>query len=233
MLIKTIMCNSSQEFYDAHVGNRMALESDEIKLKVVNIPHGPESMESAYDEAVAGPYILQQVVSAEEEGCDAVMIDCAGDPVLRAAREISELPVVGAGECAYYAAMLVASKFSVISVLPTAVNDIEAHLQMYGIMDRVASVRSANVPVLALEDEEESAKHILAEAKKAIEEDGAQAIILGCTGMMAQRPALEKELGVPVIEPYSVALEMAAMMVRLNLKQSRLSYVKGGNKVYN
>ena len=233
MLIKTIMCNSSQEFYDAHVGNRMALETDEIKLKVVNIPHGPDSMESAYDEAMAAPYILAQVVSAEEEGCDAVMIDCAADPVCRAAKEISELPVVAAGECAYHAAMMVATKFSVITVLPPTVRDIEAHLQEYGFMSRVASVRSADVPVLALDDEEESAKHILAEAKKAIEEDGAQAIVLGCTGMMAQRAMLEEELGVPVIEPYSVALEMAAVLVRQKLKQSRLSYVKGGNKVYN
>ena len=92
MKIKTIMCNSSKEFYDAHAGRRLAMSTDEVQLVVVNIPHGPDSMESAYDEAIAAPYILQQVVSAETEGCDAVVIDCAADPALRAAREISELP---------------------------------------------------------------------------------------------------------------------------------------------
>ena len=233
MKIKTIMCNSSKEFYDAHAGRRLTMSTDEVQLVVVNIPHGPDSMESAYDEAIAAPYILQQVVSAESEGCDAVVIDCAADPALRAAREISELPVVSAGEASYHAAMMVAGKFSVITVLPTTANEISDHLRMYGFSSRVASVRSANVPVLALEDEQEAEKHLYAAARKAIDEDGAQAIVLGCTGMMAMRDSLEKRLGVPVIEPYSVAIQFAASLVRMKLRQSRLSYIKGGQKTYN
>ena len=233
MKIKTIMCNSSQEFYDAHAGRRLAMSTDEVQLVVVNIPHGPDSMESAYDEAIAAPYILQQVVSAETEGCDAVVIDCAADPALRAAREISELPVVSAGEASYHAAMMVAGKFSVITVLPTTANEISDHLKMYGFSSRVASVRSANVPVLALEDEQEAEEHLYAAARKAIDEDGAQAIVLGCTGMMAMRDSLEKRLGVPVIEPYLAAIQFAASLVRMKLRQSRLSYIKGGQKTYN
>lgn len=233
MKIKTIMCNSSKEFYDAHAGRRLAMSTDEVQLVVVNIPHGPDSMESAYDEAIAAPYILQQVVSAETEGCDAVVIDCAADPALRAAREISELPVVSAGEASYHAAMMVAGKFSVITVLPTTANEISDHLKMYGFSSRVASVRSANVPVLALEDEQEAEEHLYAAARKAIDEDGAQAIVLGCTGMMAMRDSLEKRLGVPVIEPYLAAIQFAACLVRMKLRQSRLSYIKGGQKRYN
>lgn len=233
MKIKTIMCNSSKEFYDAHAGRRLAMSTDEVQLVVVNIPHGPDSMESAYDEAIAAPYILQQVVSAETEGCDAVVIDCAADPALRAAREISELPVVSAGEASYHAAMMVAGKFSVITVLPTTANEIGDHLRMYGFSSRVASVRSANVPVLALEDEQKAEEHLYAAARKAIDEDGAQAIVLGCTGMMAMRDSLEKRLGVPVIEPYSAAIQFAASLVRMKLRQSRLSYIKGGQKTYN
>ena len=233
MKIKTIMCNSSKEFYDAHAGRRLAMSTDELQLVVVNIPHGPDSMESAYDEAIAAPYILQQVVSAETEGCDAVVIDCAADPALRAAREISELPVVSAGEASYHAAMMVAGKFSVITVLPTTANEISDHLRMYEFSSRVASVRSANVPVLALEDEQEAEEHLYAAARKAIDEDGAQAIVLGCTGMMAMRDSLEKRLGVPVIEPYLAAIQFAASLVRMKLRQSRLSYIKGGQKTYN
>ena len=233
MKIKTIMCNSSKEFYDAHAGRRLAMSTDEVQLVVVNIPHGPDSMESAYDEAIAAPYILQQVVSAETEGCDAVVIDCAADPALRAAREISELPVVSAGEASYHAAMMVAGKFSVITVLPTTANEISDHLRMYEFSSRVASVRSANVPVLALEDEQEAEEHLYAAARKAIDEDGAQAIVLGCTGMMAMRDSLEKRLGVPVIEPYLAAIQFAASLVRMKLRQSRLSYIKGGQITYN
>ena len=104
---------------------------------------------------------------------------------------------------------------------------------MYGFSGRVASIRSANVPVLALEDEQEAEEHLYAAARKAVDEDGAQAIVLGCTGMMAMRDSLEKRLGVPVIEPYSAAVQFAASLVRMKLRQSRVCYIKGGQKTYN
>lgn len=232
MKIKTIMCNASQEFYAAHAPRRNAMSTEDIELLVANIPHGPDSMECAYDAAIAAPYILQQVVAAEAEGCDAVVIDCAADPALRAAREISELPVISAGEASYHAAMMVAGKFSVITVLPTTSNELEEHLAAYGFASRVASIRSACVPVLALADEAAAEEHLYAAAKRAIEEDGAQAIVLGCTGMMAMRDSLEQRLGVPVIEPYSAAVQFAASLVRMKLRQSRLSYIKAGQKTY-
>ena len=51
--------------------------------------------------------------------------------------------------------------------------------------------------------------------------------------MMAMRDSLEKRLGVPVIEPYLAAIQFAASLVRMKLRQSRLSYIKGGQKTYN
>ncbi len=211
MKIKTIMCNTSQTFYDDNVGVRLALATPEVELLVVNIKHGPESMETAYDEAMGARSIIDQVLSAESEGCDAVLIDCSVDPVLRAAREISNLPVIGAGEASHHAAMMLCSRFSVITVLTVSAKLIYENIHKYGYADRVASVRAANVPVLDLCNEEESTKAIYDEAIKAIEEDGAEAIVLGCTGMMAMRDKLEGLLGVPVIEPYSVGVQYAAV----------------------
>ena len=233
MKIKTIMCNSSPEFYQTHAPRRASLSTDDMQLVVVNIPHGPESLESSYDEALAAPYVLQQVASAAEEGFDAVIIDCASDPALRAAREISDIPVVSAGESSYYVAMLVAAKFSVVTSVSTAINELKEHVRVYGVEDRVASVRAANVPVLELHNKEVAAEYLYREAKKAIEEDGAQAIVLGCTGMMALRDSLEERLGVPVIEPHTAAVQCAAMMVNMKLHHSRLSYIKAGHKKCN
>ncbi len=232
MKIKTIMCNTSQKFYDANVAVRQALATDELELLVVNIKHGPESMESSYDEAMGAASIIEQVVSAESEGCDAVLIDCAADPVLDAAREISHLPVVSAGEASHLAAMMLCKRFSVITVLPVSAKLIRSNIQKYGYMDRLASVRSANVPVLDLENEEIATQAIYREAIKAIEEDGAEAIVLGCTGMMAMRDRLEEMLGIPVVEPYTVGVYYAADMVRMKLRQSSLAFEKPSEKEY-
>jgi len=64
-------------------------------------------------------------------------------------------------------------------------------------------------------------------AVKAVEEDGANVIVFGCTGMRryAERIAEEmKKYGVPLVEPLSAAVNVAVALVRLGLSQSKVSY---------
>lgn len=224
MKIRTIMCNSSESFYSAHCGIRRAMSTDSVQLEVVNIARGPLSLESAFDEAAATPFILKQVISAEEDGCDATVIDCAADPVLRAAREVSAIPVVSAGEAGYHAAMMVCDRFSVITVMPATAHLIEENLRKFGLESRAASVRAADIPVLDLEDEAKAFQTILSAARMAVDLDGAEAIVLGCTGMMALRDRLQAALGIPVIEPLTMAVKSARALVEAGLYPSKVSY---------
>lgn len=224
MKIRTIMCNSSETFYRAHCGIRQAMSTEALQLEVVNIEKGPQSLESAFDEATATPFILKQVMSAGEAGCDAAVIDCAADPVLRAAREVARIPVVSAGEAGYHAAMMVCDRFSVITVMPATTHLIHENLRKYGFESRAASVRSANIPVLDLENEENAFQAIYAAAQKAVDLDGAEAVVLGCTGMMAIRSRLQEALGIPVIEPLTMAVKYARDLVEAGLRSSRLAY---------
>ena len=224
MKIRTIMCNSSEGFYHAHCGIRQAMSTEDMQLEVVNIASGPLSLESAFDEAAATPFILKQVISAEEDGCDAAVIDCAADPVLRAAREVSEIPVVSAGEAGYHAAMMVCDRFSVITVMPATAHLICENIRKFGFESRVASIRAADIPVLDLENEEKAFQAIFSAAEKAMNLDGAEAVVLGCTGMMALRSRLQAALGVPVIEPLTTAVKYARVLVEAGLRPSRVSY---------
>lgn len=218
------MCNSSEGFYHAHCGIRQAMSTEDMQLEVVNIARGPLSLESAFDEAAATPFILKQVISAEEDGCDATVIDCAADPVLRAAREVSEIPVVSAGEAGYHAAMMVCDRFSVITVMPATAHLICENIRKFGFENRVASIRAADIPVLDLENEEKAFQAIFSAAEKAMNLDGAEAVVLGCTGMMALRSRLQVALGVPVIEPLTTAVKYARVLVEAGLRPSRVSY---------
>ncbi len=226
MKIKTIMCNSSKEFYNAHSGVRRSLSTDTMELYVVNIKEGPLSLETGVDEALAAPYILKEVLSAKEEGCDAVMIDCAADPVLRAARQITDLPVISAGEASHLAAMMVCDRFSIITTLQESVSLFEENVHKYGYSNRLASVRAVDLPVLALEDFEATLDALYEESLKAMDEDRAQAIVLGCTGMLPVRLQLQEKLGIPVVEPYTMGVHFAAAMVKGQLFPSPLAYGK-------
>lgn len=61
------------------------------------------------------------------------------------------------------------------------------------------------------------------QGKKAIEEDGAEVLILGCTGMTGMAQKLSEALGVYVIDPLPTAVKLAETLVSLKLSQSKLT----------
>ena len=99
MRLKVIIPNSGMDRDTLLQREKMlsafAMPSTEISVEC--IAHGPESIESAYDEILAGPYVIQQAVEAEKAGFDAVIVYCGSDPAVAAAREILNIPVIGEG----------------------------------------------------------------------------------------------------------------------------------------
>ena len=205
---------------------KSAARSD-VEISVVSIEKGPASIESAYEEEMAAPGILEKVREAEKEGFDAVIIDCMGDPALEAAKEIVDIPVVGPAQSSMAIASTLGDKFSVVTVLDRLIPLIWREVKDYGYEDQVASVRSVKVPVLELEEKRAEVKAaLLRESKKAIEEDGADTIILGCTGLVGMARELQEALKVPVVDPGVAPLKLAEILVDLKLSQSKVVYPK-------
>jgi allantoin racemase len=225
MKIRVVIPNSSSEFTATQVSARKKAAFPGTEVDVVCLPHGPVSIEYAWDEALAAPYILEVAKKTEAEGFDAVTVDCAMDPALRAVREQVSIPVASGGESSFLVAMALGTKFSVVTVLESTAKVIRENLQKYGFTSRVASVRFANVPVLDLVDEEKAAQAILAEAKKAIAEDGAEVIVLGCTGMSPLARKLRQELGVPVVDPAAASIKLAEALAAMGLAHSKAAYL--------
>ena len=123
----------------------------DTEISNVFLDSGPASVESAYDEAVAVPDTVAQVRQAEREGIDAVIINCMGDPGLDAAREVTSIPVIGPCEASMHVAAMLGHKFSVLGVLDRVIPQFEHQAQKYGVKDKLASVRSIDLPVLDLE----------------------------------------------------------------------------------
>jgi allantoin racemase len=61
----------------------------------------------------------------------------------------------------------------------------------------------------------------VAEAARAIEEDHAEAIILGCAGLEPLLVPLVETLGVPVIEGVAAAVKMVEALVAMRLTTSK------------
>jgi Asp/Glu/hydantoin racemase len=121
-------------------------------------------------------------------------------------QELCEVPVVDITEPAGHVASLLGHKYSVVTTLDRTVPLIEDRLKLAGLDARCASVRSSGMSVLELEERPEDAvKAIVAEAKLAVTEDGAEVICLGCGGMAGLDEAAAAATSVPVVDGVTAA----------------------------
>lgn len=200
----------------------------DTELALVNTKRGPESIECTYDEAWSELFTVQECEKAEKEGYDGVIVYCFGDPGLRAAKELLNIPVVGINEPAVHMASMLGNKFSIIAVGPKLIilALLEDKLRLYGLESRCASIRFLDMPVLDLEREKEKQiNRLLEEARKAIEKDGADTIVLGCGSMLSVGEKVSRELKVPVLIPGVVALKTCEALIDLRLAQSKRYFV--------
>lgn len=178
---------------------------------------GPASIQGPEDGARAVPGLLALVAGATTDArADAIVIACFDDTALAEARALSPVPVIGIGEAAFHAAMMLGARYSVVTTLSVSVPVIEANLAAYGIAGSCIRVRASEVPVLDLEHPGSAAEdRVSAEIARALAEDGAAAIVLGCAGMADLAARLQARHGVPVIDGVAAACGMAWVLAGL------------------
>lgn len=203
----------------------------DTEISHVEIDTGPASIECEFDEALAVPDTVAKIAEAEADGVDAVVINCMGDPGMKPGREMVSIPVIGPAEATMHMASMLSHKFSVVTVLDRLIPMIENQAKVYGIEEKLASVRAVDIPVLELEEDYDRLVNALVdESVKAVEEDGAHSIIFGCTGMIGCANAVEQGLkqrgydGVPVIDPVIAAIKIAEAVVDLGVSHSKRTY---------
>lgn len=182
----------------------------------------PPSIEGYRDEAMAVPAMLAAILAAQARGADAHVIACFDDPGLAAAREVATGPVIGICQAAVQVAMTIATRFSVITTLPRSIPVIEDLVSAYGAAHRCRKVRAVDMPVLALEADPASARaRLLAETRLAMDEDRAEAIVLGCAGMTDLCEWLSQTAGIPVIDGVTAATRLAEALAGVGYRTSK------------
>lgn len=181
------------------------------------------------------PGVLKLVREASENGCyDAIIILGGLDPGLYPAREIANIPVLGCTNSAIHIASLLGNKFSVIDALECMAIAIRQNIMVYGLNEKCASVRSIELPSklrrqAAKNHSLEWIGRAVRESVAAIEEDGADVITFGCTGLMWMQPYVQTRLNemgydTPVLHSHKCAIELAKALVNMKLKQSKTAF---------
>lgn len=222
MYIKIINPNTTQSMTDKIGACARAVARPDTRIEAVSPAMGPVSIESHYDEALAVPGLLLEIGAGERDGVDGYVIACFGDPGLKAARELARGPVLGIAEAAMHTASMLGGRFSVVTTLGRTIGQAEHLAEIYGMQRFCAKVRACELPVLDLEKPGSAARErILAECRRALDEDGCDTIVLGCAGMADLCEELGSRLGVPVIDGVAAAVTMLEALITMRLATSK------------
>lgn len=200
----------------------------QFTVKFVPVKNSCSWMDSYYDDLIADLCILEEGLKAEEEGYDGVGIDTMSDSGLYALRSRLKIPVVAPSVVTMHLAGMLGHKFSVITLWERWVHLYEKTVKEYKLTEKCASLRHIgevpNLSQLLTGKEERISKKLEAEALKAINEDGADVIILGSTTMHQSSKYLSENLPVPVLNPGVVSYKICEMLVELGLSHSKKAF---------
>ena len=222
MKIKVIMSDKAMTRATMDDRERMlkaALSSD-AEVSVDCIKRGPDELDCNTDEAFAAAEMVKESIRAEKEGYDAIVIYCFSDVGIDAIRENVRIPVIGPGEVSLAAAYMLCNRITVLTSESINIPRTYRRLMRNGMArDKMVSVRALDIPIGEVRVNPEVTKNYLrAVCRKAVEEDHADGIILGCLSMAGYGEELEKELPIKVIDPAFVAMAYAEMSVRVGLR---------------
>lgn len=205
--------------------NSWAFEGTEVT--VLDVSDGPASIESAYEEALSVPATVEMIVKCEQDGYDAAIIGCFGDPGLEPARELVTMPVVGPCEASMLLAAGLGHKFSILTIYDSLIAGQEFLAYRAGVRDKLASVRATNIAVLELMRNPEVTKAKLIEiADACVREDRADAFLFGCMTMsfLDMADEISAAVGAPAVNAAKAALKQAETLVSIGLSHSKTAF---------
>jgi allantoin racemase len=209
--------NTTRSDTDAMVALARGVLPADAEVLGLTARRGSPGIEDDYGHVAAAAEVV--ALMQENAGHDAYLIACFNDPGINAARELTTAPVVGIGHCAYLAASLVSRRFAVITTLRRGIPALEDSLSAHGLRDRC-------VGVLALErgvreqGHEDAVDPIVEATVRAVEELGAEAVVLACGAMASTTAAIAERVRVPVCDGVTFGAGTAHALWRAGLGTS-------------
>ena len=191
---------------------------------------GPLNYSSHHDFVLADVANFEAACRAAQEGYDAVCIDTMSDSGVAALRSVLDIPVVGPGRVSMLSALMLGDRFSILTMASRWKPLYKKALDELGLHHKCASVRAIEVPPdnqgLLSGKEEEVFPLLEAAARKAIDEDGAEVLILGSTTMHQSHGWLAERLPVPVVNPGPLSYSIVTALLDQGLRHSRAGYAQ-------
>jgi allantoin racemase len=179
-----------------------AVRSPQHTARVRHLDEGPPHLEYHLYEHEAFGGMLELMREAEADGCRAGIIGCFYDGGLRELREALVMPVVGMAEASMLLAVTLGHRFSIVVGRRKWIPKMTDNVVLLGLERRLASFRSVEmgIPEVAA-DPDRFLDRVIVEGRRAVEEDGAEVIVLSEITSPEFWARAAAELPVPLVDP--------------------------------
>ncbi|MEZ5660055.1 MAG: aspartate/glutamate racemase family protein [Burkholderiaceae bacterium] len=214
MRILILNPNMTEAMTERMVSVAQTVAAPDTELLSATASRGFPYISSRAEAQIAGALVLEMIAERITQ-IDAVIIAAYGDPGLRAARELFDIPVVGMAESAMLTACMLGERFSLVTFTANLAPWYLESVQAAGLGSRLASIRIPDESfrsVLDVRNELRSA--LVAEVGRAVSEDQADVVILGgapLAGLAQEVP----EAPAVLVDPISAALKQAEALTRV------------------
>jgi allantoin racemase len=172
-------------------------------------------------EAQIGGAIALEMLAEAGSGFDAAIIAAFGDPGLFGARELFAFPVVGLAEAAMLTACMMGQRFSIVTFSPTLAPWYHECVAMHGLGARCAGIRALNEGFQSISDVQSEKEDALVQlANLAVEQDGADVVILSGAPLAGLAEKVKNRISVPVIDPIAAAVRQAETLAVLKPRKA-------------
>lgn len=191
------------------------------EIEVMTAALGVAYIETRF-ESLIGAYATAQLAAEHHARFDAIVVAAFGDPGLTGLREALPIPVTGLTEAALASAHLLGNRISVIAISQRIQAWYREVITAYGFGPRLASIRALDRPLSSIggvqNEHLQTLQHL---ADRAVDEDGAEVIVLAGAPLAGLARSLKDQLPVPVVDGVSSAVRHAETLFALQPGRAR------------
>jgi allantoin racemase len=225
--------NTTQAVTDAVLVAARAAARPGTELKAVTGHFGPVVIGSRTENALAQHSVLQ-LAAENAGGCDAVVLAVSLDTGLWACRELLPMPVIGMTEAGLLLGCNLGTRIGIVTygrrMGPLYRELVDGH----GLASRLAGIATLDVtPQQTFSDPQQVQAAVLAAARRLVDHDGAEAVLLAGAAMAAMATTLQAAIDVPLLDGVACAVALAEAQAGLKLPRARSGSVSptGGRTV--
>lgn len=221
MRILVINPNTTQSMTDSIGESARRYASPGTEIVPLTPLYGADGIDCNFESLLSAVAVMDRVATYEGS-FDAVVMAGFGEHGREGVQEITGVPVLDIAESSAYVAQMIGRTYSVVTTLDRSIGSIQDRLLLAGLSARCASVRATGIGTLELDADPDSAlMAIVEQARRAVVDDHAEVICLGCGGMAGLDEAISTALGVPVVDGVAAGVRLAEALVGMGLSTSK------------